>query len=87
MEELTDTEAAYVLNNMAPDDRTTLFSDLPGIRVTHFMSILSREERKEAQDLIGYPENSVGRLMNTRFICLSPNMTVGDAQALVLKKE
>jgi magnesium transporter len=83
---LTDEERADVLNNMSPDDRTTLFSHLPGLQVTRLMSLLTEEERKEAHDLLGYPKNSVGRIMNTHFIQLSPDMTIAEANDLIMQK-
>jgi len=83
---LTDEERADVLNNMSPDDRTTLFSHLPGLQVTNLMSLLTEDERKEAQDLLGYPKNSVGRIMNTHFIQLSPGMTIAEANDLIMRK-
>ncbi len=83
---LDESAKANILNNMAPDDRTLLLSSLPGMSVTQLMTLLTEEERKEAHDLLGYSEKSVGRLMNPRFICLSPEQTVDEAQALILQK-
>ena len=83
---LTEPERANVLNNMSPDDRTALFASLPGLEVTRLMSLLNEEERKEAHDLLGYPEKSVGRIMNTQFISLSPGMTIAEANDLIMRK-
>ncbi|MCH8325202.1 MAG: magnesium transporter, partial [Bacteroidetes bacterium] len=54
-------EVASILNEMAPDDRTALFEELPSSAVKQFVRMLSAEERKVAQTLLGYPEDSVGR--------------------------
>lgn len=83
---LDESEVANILNNMSPDDRTMLLSSLPGMKVTNLMTLLTEEERKEAHDLLGYSIKSVGRLMNPRFICLSPGMTVEEAQTFILEK-
>lgn len=83
---LNENEKADILNNMSPDDRTLLLSSLTGMKVTHLMTLLTEDERKEAQDLLGYSGKSVGRLMNPRFICLSPDMTVKEAQDFILKE-
>lgn len=83
---LSDEEKANILNKMSPDDRTILFSELPGLEVTGLVSLLSADQRKEAHDLLGYPQNSVGRLMNTHFISLSPAMTIAGANDLIMKK-
>ena len=86
LKDLTDQEKANVLNNMSPDDRTNLLASLPGLEVTNLMELLSEEERKEAHDLLGYPKNSVGRLMNTHFIRLSPDMTIAEANDFIMRK-
>src|SRR5215471_5485644 len=86
LEGLTNAEKASVLNQMSPDDRTALFANLPGLEVTNLMSLLTDEERKQAQDLLGYPENSLGRIMNPDFISLSPQMTIAEANDLIMRK-
>ena len=79
-------EKTFLLNAMAPDDRTSLLGSLPGMQVTELLALLSPAEHKEAANLLGYTEKSVGRLMNPRFICLSPTMTIAQAQELILSR-
>jgi magnesium transporter len=55
-------EVTEILNEMDPDDRTALFEDLPSAAAKQLIQLLSPEERKVAVTLLGYPENSVGRL-------------------------
>src|SRR5690606_5305335 len=57
-----------LINAMPPDDRTYFFSELKGDVVKHLIIMLSPEERKEALSLLGYPEDSVGRLMTPDYI-------------------
>ena len=83
---LDESGKADILNNMAPDDRTMLLSSLPGLKATELMTLMTNEERKEAHDLLGYSTKSVGRLMNPRFIWVSPGMTVDEAQTLIFEK-
>src|SRR4030042_5795411 len=56
-------EVASILNEMSPDDRTALLEELPGAAARQLISLLSADERRIALTLLGYPENSVGRLM------------------------
>ncbi len=42
---------------------TALFEELPGSVVKDVITLLSLDERRIAQSLLGYPEESVGRLM------------------------
>jgi magnesium transporter len=69
-------EVAEILNEMDPDDRTSLFEELPAAAAKQLIQLLSPEERKIAVSLLGYPENSVGRLMTPDYIAVKPNFTI-----------
>lgn len=71
-------EAAAILNDMSPDDRTALLEELPGTSAKRLIQLLSTEERKIAQTLLGYPENSVGRLMTPDYIAVKQDWTVSE---------
>jgi len=53
-----------------------LLEELPGTIVKQLLSLLSPEERTVAQTLLGYPEDSVGRLMNPKYISAYKNWTI-----------
>ncbi|MCH7826582.1 MAG: magnesium transporter [Bacteroidetes bacterium] len=72
-------EVASILNEMAPDDRTALFEELPSSAVKQFVRMLSAEERKVAQTLLGYPEDSVGRLMTPDYIAVKSEWTIAES--------
>ena len=78
-------EVAAILNEMSPDDRTSLLEDLPGTSAKRLIQLLSAEERKIAQSLLGYPENSVGRLMTPDYITLKQNWTISETLEHVRK--
>lgn len=69
-------EVSAILNEMSPDDRTALLEELPSTIVKQLLSLLSPHERTIAQTLLGYPEDSVGRLMNPQYISADKNWTV-----------
>jgi magnesium transporter len=69
-------EVAAILDDMSEDDRTALLEELPAAAVKQMLSLLSPEERATAQSLLGYPPNSVGRLMTTDYIDVPPDWTV-----------
>jgi magnesium transporter len=71
-------EVAAILNEMSPDDRTALLEDLPGSVARQMITLLSAEERKIAVRLLGYPEDSVGRLMTPDYITVKPEWTMID---------
>ncbi len=79
LEELTDDETRLVLEKMDADDRTHLLEELPGEVVQRLLNFLSAEELEEARTLLGYPEESVGRLMTPDYVMIQPKWTVRDA--------
>lgn len=68
LKSLAREEVSEILNEMSPDDRTELLEDLPGPVVKELVRLLSPEERSVAVKLLGYPEESVGRIMTPDFI-------------------
>lgn len=73
---LSANKARELINEMPPDDRTSFFSELKGDVVKHLIIMLSPDERKEALSLLGYPEDSVGRLMTPDYITVKPHWTI-----------
>ncbi len=65
-----------ILNEMAPDDRTALLEELPSAAARQLIRLLTPEERHVATALLGYPEDSVGRLMTPDFIPVHEDWTV-----------
>ena len=61
---------------MAPDDRTALLEELPSAAARQLIRLLTPEERRVATALLGYPEDSVGRLMTPDFIAVKEDWTV-----------
>jgi magnesium transporter len=78
-------EAAAILNDMSPDDRTALLEELPGASAKRLIQLLSHEERKIAQTLLGYPENSVGRLMTPDYVAVKQSWTVSETLEYIRK--
>ncbi len=76
---LTDRETRRLLTSMAPDDRTELFEELPGEITQKLLNLLGPEDVAEVRQLLGYPEESVGRLTTTDYVAIRPEWTVGQA--------
>jgi len=58
------------------DDRTALLEELPSAAARQLIRSLTPEERRVATALLGYPEDSVGRLMTPDFIAVREDWTV-----------
>jgi magnesium transporter len=65
-----------ILNDMSPDDRTAMLEELPASVTRQVLMLLSPEERKIARQLLGYPEDSIGRLMTPDFTAVRAGWTV-----------
>ena len=74
-----------LLNDLNPDDRTAFFEELPGTVSQRLVQMLSKEEREIAIRLLGYPEDSIGRLMTPEYVAIKPDYTVQQALETVRK--
>lgn len=73
---LSATKIREIINEMPPDDRTSFLGELKGDVVKRLIIMLSPEERKEALSLLGYPEDSVGRLMTPDYITVKAHWSI-----------
>jgi magnesium transporter len=69
-------QVALLLNDIAPDVRTSILESLPPEIINKHLKLLTQKERLIALKLLGYPENSIGRLMTPDYIALQANWTV-----------
>lgn len=70
---------ASLLNDLDPDDRTAFFEELPGKVSQRLMQVMSEKERDITLRLLGYPEDSIGRLMTPEYVAVKPDFTVTQA--------
>jgi magnesium transporter len=69
---------AQILNDISPDDRTALLEELPAAATQKLLDLLSPEERKVAQQLLGYPKDSIGRRMTPEYLAIQQSWTVAE---------
>ena len=69
-------DVAVLLNNMAPDERTLFLEELPAEATRQLLALLTPAERAVAVTLLGYPENSVGRLMTPHYVSVREQWSV-----------
>jgi len=74
-----------LLNDLDPDDRTAFFEELPGEVSQRLLSMLSAEEREITTKLLGYPEDSIGRLMTPEYVAIKPYYTIEQAIEAIRK--
>lgn len=82
----TNKEAEFILSSLDADDRTALFEELPAIVTTRLFKLLSPQDLKETRELLGYPEDSVGRLMTPEYVTIYKDMSIEEALDRIRKK-
>jgi magnesium transporter len=86
LRDLTDEETRLLLADLPPDDRTHLLEELPGQATQRMLNLLGPEDLEEARWLLGYPEDSVGRLMTPDYVAVHPHWTVEEALAHIRRQ-
>ncbi len=76
IENLPGFKSAELLNELPADDRVAFLEELPNSIVRDLIKTLDPDERKITLELLGYPENSVGRLMNPDYVYVYEYNTV-----------
>ncbi|HMT75737.1 MAG TPA: magnesium transporter [Chitinophagaceae bacterium] len=76
---------ATLLNELPADDRTDFLEELPGNVVRELIKLLDPDERKITLSLLGYPENSIGRLMTPDYVYVYPWNTIEEVFSTIRK--
>jgi magnesium transporter len=79
VETLGTEQLVGLLNEMAPDDRTRLFEELPAEVTKRALATLKPDQLQQARQLLGYPEGTAGRFMTPRYLAVRPNLTAAEA--------
>lgn len=77
---LDKTQASVLMNSISSDDRMGFLSSLKGVERSSLVELLNDKNKKAAYDLLGYPEKSIARLINTDFATIENGMTIGQAR-------
>ncbi len=78
IKELPSAKTAELLNELPADDRTDFLEELPKAAIRDLIKLLDPEERKITLSLLGYPEDSVGRLMTPDYVYVYLHNTVNE---------
>lgn len=76
LQELTQEETRHLMANLRPDDRTVLLEEMPGQVTQRLLNFLNPDDLREARSLLGYPEESVGRLMTPDYVAVKPHWSI-----------
>ena len=73
---INDNEIKDLIHEMSPDDRTSLFEELPAEITKKIFSLMGEKDLNITRQLLGYPEDSIGRIMTPEYIDVLPDYTV-----------
>ena len=76
---LTDSELEEVMEEMYLDDTVDVLEELPANVVDRLLLATDEEKRAQINQLLQYPEDSAGSVMNVDYIAVRKDMTVADA--------
>ena len=76
IQEFKRQEVLDIVDRMSPDDRARMFDELPAKIVSRLLPQLSPKERQATAILLGYGEDTAGRIMTPEYISLKENLTV-----------
>ncbi|HXC77565.1 MAG TPA: CBS domain-containing protein [Candidatus Acidoferrum sp.] len=76
---LSNSEAARVLERMAPDDAADLFGELDQDRRKSIFDLMSAEAQHKLRKLLQYHPSTAGGMMSPDYISVISGATVGDA--------
>lgn len=79
IERLSDAELREVMDELFMDDTVDIIDEMPANVAKRILSQTSADKRKMINQLLAYPDDSVGSIMTTEYIDLKRNMTVADA--------
>jgi magnesium transporter len=80
---LRDDRVRSLIEELDPDDRARLLDELPAKVATRLLAQLSPGELAATALLLGYPEESAGRMMSPEYVSLRASMTVEEAMARI----
>ena len=76
LDELRARQVQLILNDMSPDNRTAFLEELEPERLNKLLKLLTQKERRVALSLLGYPEDSIGRLMTPDYVAVNQEWSV-----------
>jgi magnesium transporter len=87
LEGLRDERFRQLIEDLDPDDRARLVKELPAKVAKRALQRLSPAERAYTSALLGYPDESAGRVMTPEFVSLRMSMNAADALGKVRGSE
>ncbi len=79
LETLSDEQAADIVEEMEPDEAADVLQEMEEDKRAQVFNLMEPDESAEVAELIKHPEDKAGGLMTTKYLTVSPGITVGEA--------
>ena len=79
IQSFSNTELKEVLDELYLDDAVDIVEEMPASVVIRILDKATPEMRKSINEMLKYPEDSAGSIMNVEYLSLKKDMTVADA--------
>lgn len=79
LESFKTEQLRHIVEHMSPDDRADFLDELPAKVAKRLLALLTPEERRATALLLGYGEDTAGRIMTPEYIDLKSFFTVEEA--------
>ncbi|MBV9507628.1 MAG: magnesium transporter [Acidobacteriia bacterium] len=87
LEALEPEKAAEIVEEMSPDVAADALSELEQETSDEILEEMETDEKTEVEELLEFPDDSAGGMMNTEYVCLRDDSTVLDALAGLKENE
>ncbi|MDY2959249.1 MAG: magnesium transporter [Hornefia sp.] len=84
--EITDKEISYIIRELDFDDKIDILEELPANIVDKILEKTPKNERKQINTFLNYPEHSAGSLMTPSYISLMKDWTTAEALEYIRKE-
>ncbi len=87
LESLETEKAAEIIEEMSPDEAADVLGELEEATSQEILEEMDVEPKADVSELMEFEEDTAGGLMNTEYVALHDNATVGDAIAALRGNE
>ncbi len=79
LKKIDNKKLTEIVDELDSDDATDLLSELPDIVAEHVLTNIDKEYSEDVKELLKYPEDSAGGIMNSDFVSIGHEATIEDA--------
>jgi CBS domain-containing protein len=83
--QLDDEQLSDILEEMEPDEAADILSDLPEDKAQELLDKMDQEDAEDIQELLEQEDDTAGGFMNSDYLRLEPDITVGEALEQIRK--